>query len=420
MTTPDRLAAVPSPTDRRVAVRVTRDALRQIRGGHPWVFDGSITALSHAGRAGDLAVIFDDKRRFAAIGLFDPTSPIRVRVLHTDGPRTIDESFWSERLDAALGRRRRLGDDPSTTAYRCVHGENDGLPGLVVDRYDDTAVVKIYSAAWIPHLGDVLAALVPMTDVQRVVLRMSRAVAAGETYGLADGTALLGDLPTAPVSFLEHDLRFEADVVRGQKTGHFLDQRDNRALVSELAAGKRVLDVFCCTGGFSVHAAAGGATEVHSVDLSQPALDTTVRNMESNRSRAEVAAVGHQVTCGDAFEVLDDLARRGDRYDVVVIDPPSFASRADQVDRALRAYAHLTRLGVSVVQPGGVLVQSSCSSRIDERTFHQTIRESAQAAGAALQEWRRTTHADDHPIGFSQGAYLKTLFATVDAFPGAR
>ncbi len=420
MTAPDRLAAVPSPSDRRIAVRVTRDALRQVRGGHPWVFDGSITSTSHAGSAGDLAVVFDDKRRFAAIGLYDPSSPIRVRVLHSGGPRSIDDSFWSERLGVALQRRQRLIDDPATTAYRCIHGENDRLPGLVVDRYEDTAVVKLYTAAWIPHLRDVLAALVPMTGVRRVVLRTSRAVAAGETHGLLDGTALLGELPTAPVPFLEHDLRFEADVVRGQKTGHFLDQRENRAIVGELSPGKRVLDVFCCTGGFSVHAAAGGASEVHSVDLSQPALDTTLRNMEANRTRSEVADARHRVTCGDAFEVLDDLARRGDRYDVVVIDPPSFASRADQVDRAMRAYAHLTRLGLSIVQPGGLLVQSSCSSRVDEHAFHRTIRESAQAQGVALAEWRRTTHADDHPIGFPEGAYLKTLFATVDAFPGAR
>ncbi len=415
MTDLERLAAVPFPSDRRVAVRVTRDALRQVRGGHPWIFDGSITSTSHTGARGDLAVVFDDKRRFAAIGLFDPDSPIRIRVLHTGTPRTIDGAYWRARINEALERRRVLVDDPSTTGFRCVHGENDGLPGLVVDRYDDTIVVKLYTAAWIPHLRDVLPAIVDLTGAVRVVVRTSRGVATGPTHGIEDGTVLIGDDRAGPVSFVEHGLAFEADVMQGQKTGHFLDQRDNRSLVGELSRDKRVLDVFCCTGGFSVHAAAGGATEVHSVDLSRPALDTAERNMTANAERQDVSAARHRVTCGDAFEVLASLAAHGEHFDLVVIDPPSFASRADQVDRALRAYSHLTRLGLAVVAPGGMLVQSSCSSRVDEGTFHRTIRASASAQGAVLAEWRRTTHAVDHPIGFAEGAYLKTLFATVRA-----
>ncbi|WP_436795555.1 class I SAM-dependent rRNA methyltransferase [Actinospongicola halichondriae] len=409
----DPLAALPGPADRRVAARITKDALRQVRSGHPWIFDGSITSVSHDGAAGDLAVVFDDKRKFAAIGLYDPDSPIRIRVLHVGPPRAIDQAHWTERIASALDRRRSLVDDAATTGYRCVHGENDGLPGLVIDRYDETAVVKVYSAAWIPHFRDVVRAFVDLTGVERVVARTSRTVATGPTADLQDGSALVGTLPVGPVTFREHGLAFEADVVRGQKTGHFLDQRENRRLVGERSAGARVLDVFCCTGGFSVHAAAGGASEVHSVDLSQPALDTAKRNMAANRDRPAVAAARHAVTCGDAFEVLESLASRGERYDVVVIDPPSFASRSDQVDRALRAYAHLTRLGLAVVRPGGMLVQSSCSSRIDEQAFHRTIRESATAQGAVLTEWRRTTHAVDHPVGFAEGAYLKTLFATV-------
>lgn len=413
MTPADPLADAPSPSDRRLAVRVSPDALRQIRGGHPWVFDGSIRSVSHDGSAGDLAVVFDDDRKFAAIGLYDPDSPIRIRIVHTGKPHTIDSAFWAARIGDALARRRSLVDDASTTGFRWVHGENDGLPGLVVDRYDHTAVVKLYSAAWFPHLRPVVDAILDDGAIDRVVLRTSRQVGDGGPAGLDDGATIVGSTPDGPVRFLEHGLTFEADVVHGQKTGHFLDQRENRRRVGALAAGARVLDVFCCTGGFSVHAAAGGASLVHSVDLSRPAIETTVRNLAANADRPPVAAAEHRTTCGDAFDVLASMADRGERFDVVVIDPPSFASRADQVDRALRGYAHLTRLGLAVTRRGGCLVQSSCSSRIDEHTFHDTIRASASAAGARLTEIERTTHAVDHPIGFPEGAYLKTLFARV-------
>ena len=147
---------LPTVGERRLAVRVTADALRQIRGGSPWLYDGSITSVSHDGAAGDLAVVFDDDRKFAAIGLWDPTSPIRVKMLHVGSPTSIDEHWWRERLSTALEQRQALSDDPDTTAYRCVHGENDGLPGLVVDKYDRTLVVKIYSPAWFPHLAVVV------------------------------------------------------------------------------------------------------------------------------------------------------------------------------------------------------------------------------------------------------------------------
>ena len=403
---------LPPVPERRVAVRVTPDALRQIRGGHPWVFDRAVTSVSHDAPAGALAVVFDQQRRFAAIGLWDPTSPIRVRVLHAGPPVTVDDAFWRDRVDRALAVRQGLIDDPGTTGYRVVHGENDGLPGLVVDRYDDTAVVKLYTTAWHPHLPPIVDAFVARTGVERVVLRHSRS-AIGAGTGIAATSVLVGAPPAGPVEFLEHGLRFEADVLLGQKTGHFLDQRENRALVGELARGGRVLDVFCCTGGFSVHAAAGGASTVTSVDRSGPALEATGRNLDHNRARDAVVACRHDAIEGDAFEVLERLAHDGRRYDVVVIDPPSFASRAAQVDRAVTAYGALTRLGVELVAPGGLLVQSSCSSRVDERRFHTTVREAATAGGRTFEEWARTGHAVDHPIGFPEGRYLKTVFARI-------
>lgn len=400
-----------TPTPRRVAVRVTNDAVRQVRGGHPWVFDRSVTSVSHDGVPGDLAVVFDAKRRFVAVGLYDPASPTRVRVLHHGEPATIDDAWWRQRIGTSIERRAPLAAAGDTTGYRLVHGENDGLPGLVVDRYDATLVVKAYSAAWLPHVTPVAAALVDACRPERILLRLGRAAAAAAPEH--DRIALAGDVPTEPVPFLELGLSFEADVVRGQKTGHFLDQRDNRARVGRLSSGRRVLDVFACTGGFSVHAAAGGASEVMSVDQSQDALDTARRNMARNAERPAVAACRHETVAGDAFEVMAELVARRRRFDVVVVDPPSFASRRASVPAALHAYGRLTGLAVRLVEPGGVLVQASCSSRVAADDFEAAVERGARAAGRRLDITERTGHPLDHPIGFPQGAYLKAIFATV-------
>ncbi len=412
---------------RRVSVRLTRDAQRQVRGGHPWVFDASITGTSHEGEPGDLAVLFDDKRRFLAIGLWDPSSPIRVRVLHRGRPRPIDEAFWHEQLGAALARRAGLAElaaQGTTTAYRAVHGENDDLPGLVIDRYDRTWVIRLDTAAWAPHLPAVLDALRPHAEAlpgvggdgcRRIVLRSGRQARVGLTAaGLTDGSMLAGDPPDGGVEFRENGLSFGADVVRGQKTGHFLDQRDNRARVGQLAGGARVLDVFSCTGGFAVHAAAGGAASIYAVDASAHAIDEVLANIDRNRSHPGVATCGVTTTVGDAFDVMAGIATTGAHFDLVVVDPPSFASKQADVPRALAAYRRLTTLALDLLGPGGVLVQSSCSSRVPADDLFESIHRAASAAGRNLHEIERTGHAEDHPVGFRHGAYLKTLFARVD------
>ena len=413
MTTP--IGHLPEPGERRLAVRVTADAMRQIRGGSPWLYDGSITSVSHDGEPGDLAVIFDDKRKFAAIGLWDPTSPIRVKLLHRGSPTQIDGEFWRAVLSNSFDRRAMLADDPDTTAYRLVHGENDALPGLIVDRYDQTLVVKIYTPAWFAHLADVVDALTELQSPVRIVLRLSRSVAGGETFGLSDGDTIVGPAPDGPVLFRERDLTMEADVVHGEKTGHFLDQRDNRALVRSMAEGASVLDVFASTGGFSLAAAAGGATSVHLIDQSAPALETAKRNLAHNHRLGEVRRCQVHTTVGDAFQVLGDLAKRNEQYDIVILDPPSFAGNQAAVPRALAAYARLARLGLAVAKPGGTLIQASCSSRVTTDEFVSTVLDAAASAGVDVHERRRTGHAVDHPIGFEFGAYLKAVYLSVRA-----
>lgn len=405
---------LPEPAERRLAVRVSPAAERALRAGHPWLFAGAIRDLSFAGQAGDLAVVFDRKRRFLAVGLYDPYSPIRVRVLQAGTTAAIDVDWFQERLATAVARRAPL-TQTGTTGYRLVHGENDGLPGLVIDQYDQTLVMKLYTPAWVPHLRHLLAGLTAVAQPERIVLRLNRACQRlPETLsGLEDGQLLAGRPVKEPVPFIENGIRFEADVIAGQKTGFFLDQRENRARLEGLAAGKRVLNLFAYSGGFSLYAARGGATRVVSVDQSQPALAAAMRHFRLNQAQPQIAACDHEVLVGDAFQVLKQMRETGRRFEVVVIDPPAFAKRQDEVERALRAYGRLVRLGLSVLKPGGTLVSASCSSRVSADLFFQTVHEAAVRAGRPLQEIERTGHPLDHPVGFPQGAYLKCLFATL-------
>jgi len=382
--------------------------LKHVRRGHPWLFEGSITSVSHDGAPGDLAVIFDDKRKFAAIGLWDPDSPMRVRILHHGSPMAIDDDFWAARLSVAASIRRPLLDDDRVTGLRLVHGENDGLPGLVIDRYADVIVVKLYSAAWFAHLRSVLAAIEECWSPTSVVLRLARSIETAAPPGHHDGAVIGGEPPDQPVPFLEAGASMTADPVGGQKTGYFLDQRANRQRVGAHATGGRVLDVFCCHGGFSVQAAIGGARHVHSVDLSPHATEAARRHVAAN------APVDHRTSTGDAFEVMAELGERGERFDIVVVDPPSFASRRDAVPGALRAYTRLTHLALDLVAPGGLLLQASCSSRIDADQFEATVSTAAERAGRPLGSVEITGHDIDHPIGFSEGAYLKAVVAIVE------
>lgn len=410
-------AALPEPSAKRIALRVSPAAERAIRGGHPWLFESGIRQQSHDGRSGDLAVIFDRKRRFLAIGLFSPASPIRVRILAQGEPTTIDAAWFEGKLETAVAQRQPLLQT-NTTGFRLIHGENDGLPGLIIDRYGDTCVLKLYTTAWVQHLPVLLQSLKQTTQPKRVVLRLSRFVQnqGDALFGLADGQLLLGKrLPLKHlkngVHFLENGLIFEADVVQGQKTGFFLDQRDNRARVEKLAAGKRVLNVFAYTGGFSLYAARGGATEVVSLDISQPALANAMRNFKLNQAHDAVAAAEHELLVGDAFLAMKQLAASRRRFEMVIIDPPAFAKRKEEVERAMSAYGRLVRLGLKLLTPGGTLVMASCSSRVSADQFFALVHKTALGVGRPLQEIERTGHALDHPIGFAEGAYLKCLFA---------
>ncbi len=387
-------------------LRVTAAAETIVRGGHPWVFAQSVRAQNRDGETGELAVIFDRKDEFLAVGLFDPDSPIRARILHAGKPRVIDTRFWHERVTEASRRRDGLFDS-QTTGYRCIHGESDGWPGLVLDRYGDTRVLKVYTAAWLPRLGD-LAPL--LAGENRLVLRLSRNIqkTAAERFDFHDGQTLRGEPPAGPVEFLENGLRFEADVLRGQKTGFFLDQRENRREVRALAAGRDVLNLFSFTGGFSLYAADGGAASVCSMDISEHALAGARRNFALNADRPAVARCRHETIQADVFNWLREKSSR--QFDLIVLDPPSLAKRESEREDAIHAYARLIAETLGRLKPGGVLVASSCSAHVSAEEFFDLTLETARKSGQSFAELKRTRHPADHPATFAEAEYLKCIY----------
>lgn len=407
------ISNLPSPSSQRIALRITAPAERAMKQGHPWVFDQSIIEQSHEGAPGDLAVIFDDKRRFLGIGLYDPTSPIRVRVLQKIKPATIDTTWFQEKIKTADAIRAPLKKQ-ETNGYRLIHGENDGLPGLVIDRYAETLVLKLYTPAWVPHLKDVISALEQTQSFNQLILRLNRTLnkQTDDLHGLTDGMTLTVQTPESLILFKENGITFECDPINGQKTGFFLDQRENRERVRSLSKGKSVLNVFSYTGGFSLYAADGGAKEVVSVDFSTPATQATLRNIEHNQNKPNVRNAKFETLDQDTFDALMQMKDAGRQFDIVILDPPMFAQNQSQVETALAAYRRLTHLGLDVLKRGGILVQASCSSRVSTVEFFDAIHRSARESGRPLQEIERTGHALDHPITYKEGAYLKCLFAT--------
>lgn len=397
----------------RLRLHVSPAAENAVRRGHPWVYADRITNQNRDGVTGDLAVLYDKKDRFLALGLFDPASPLRVRILHAGPPVTVDAGWWRRHFDASLARRETLFD-PQTNGWRAVHGENDGWPGLVLDRYGDVAVVKLYTAAWLPRLDELIPLFQERLQARAIVLRLSRNIAdqARREFGRADGQSLLGDPVTEAVVFLEDGLRFEAEVVRGQKTGFFLDQRENRRMVGSLARDAEVLNCFSFSGGFSLHAARGGARSVTDLDISPHALEGARRNFALNRDQPAIAAAHHETVQADTFDWLASSARRA--FDVVILDPPSLARRESERAGALAAYARLATLGAGRVRPGGVLFAASCSAHVPTDEFLEAVRDGLRRAGRAFTELQVTAHPPDHPARFLEAHYLKGIYLRLD------
>lgn len=400
----DSLAPKARPTLR---VRLTSTAESIVRQGHPWVFDQSIKSQNRDAEAGELAVIFDRNNQFLAIGLYDPESPIRIRVLHRGKPVPIDDLWWAGQLEKAAALRKTVRDQ-DTDGLRWIHGECDGWPGLVLDQYADVLVLKLYTSAWFPHLPMIKKLFMERFQPASIVLRLSRNIHQGAApHGLQDGMVLQGKRVDQPVAFRESGIHFYADVLKGQKTGFFLDQRDNRRKVETLAAGKRVLNLFSFSGGFSLYAARGGARHITSIDLSHHALTELKQNWDLNHGNEQIRQVPHIEIQADVF---DWLRKCRDSYDLIVLDPPSLAKREKDREGAIQAYQKLTSDAIQRLQKGGLLVSASCSAHVSRQEFVQAVRMACKTSGRRLKEVDITGSAADHPDTLPEMTYLKAVY----------
>lgn len=372
---------------------------------HPWIFSGAIARVEGEPAPGDTVTVRAADGRFLAAAAYSPASQIRARVWTFREGEAVDAAFFRARLARAIaGRTGLIG--PETDALRLVHGESDGLPGLVVDRYGDVLVVQVLAVGaerWLAEIVDVLAEL---TGVSRIYERSDADVRALEGLAARCGP-LRGEFPGIPLAIGEHGLAYRIDVERGQKTGFYLDQRDNRRRIGELARDRDVLNCFCYSGGFSLSAIRGGARSVLSVDSSAEALALARENARLNDfSEANVEWLE-----ADVFKALRLFRDQARSFDLIVLDPPKFAPTAQHAEKAARAYKDINLLGFKLLRPGGLLASFSCSGGISAELFQKILAGAALDAGIEAQIVGRLSASPDHPValGFPEGDYLKGL-----------
>ncbi len=385
-----------------LAIKLTTKGERSVRSHHPWIFSESVEKVNKTARTGDVAIIFSQsKNNVIGVGLYDADSPIRIKMIHYNGGAKLDTAFFKEKIKIAYTLRLDLLET-QTNSYRLLFGENDGFPGFIADVYANVLVVKLYSAIWMPYLETIVKELIDISNTTTVVLRLSRNLQQKKDFPLAEGTVLYGTLKNETILFKEHGVNFSANVIKGHKTGYFLDHRENRKRVGKLSKGKNVLDVFSYAGGFSIHALANNAKQVTSLDISEQALELAKANGKLNSTTGT-----HKTIAGDAFEAMQQLIQEKKEFDVVVIDPPSFAKRKKEISTAKKKYAQLAELGEKLTARGGLLVLASCSSRISEEEFFQINSEVLQQQSRRFSLQLKTGHDEDHPVTFPEGAYLK-------------
>ena len=378
---------------------------------HPWVYSNAIDRLEGKLYPGCTVHVLSHEGQFVAKGLYSPVSQIRVRVLTWDEAEPIDHAFFKRRITKAIAHRQQWVKN--TNAIRLIFGESDGLPGLVVDQYADTLVCQFLFVGMEHWKEAIVDALVKQTACTRIVERSDAAVRTREGLEPHIGP-LHGDLPTEPVQINECGVLYTVDVLKGHKTGFYIDQRDSRELLGQLSQDKEVLNVFCYTGGFSLAALRGGAKHVTSVDSSGEALAMAERQMKVNgfdEGRATWID-------SDAFDVLTRLRKEERQFDIVVLDPPKFAPSSHHLDKALRAYKEINRAGMQLLKPGGLLFTFSCSGAVDSALFERTIAMAGAEAmthgsdkGLDFRIMKRLSSGADHPLltSFPEGDYLKGL-----------
>ena len=375
---------------------------------HPWVFSGAILRMDEGIEEGDFVRVLAENGGFIAVGHYQIGS-ISVRVLSFRDVE-IDEKFWESRLASALQMRISIGiaDNPQNNTYRLVHGEGDNLPGLVIDCYGKTAVMQAHSVGIHVCRKDIAVALMKVmgSRIENVFYKSETTLPFKAELGQENGFIIGGsDDNTA----LENGLKFHVDWLRGQKTGFFVDQRENRSLLEQYARGKRVLNMFCYTGGFSFYAMRGGAELVHSVDSSGKAIELTRANVELNFP----GDTRHEAYCEDAFKFLE---KAGNQYDLIILDPPAFAKHRGALHNALKGYTRLNRAALEKIQKGGILFTFSCSQVVTKDNFRNAVFTAAAQSGRKVRILHQLHQPADHPINIyhPEGEYLKGLVLYVE------
>lgn len=376
---------------------------------HPWVFSGAIARVEGEPEEGEIVDVYTSKKEFIACGHFQIGS-IAVRVL-SFVQETIDHEFWVRKLAVAKDLRVALGliGNPQNNTYRLVHGEGDNLPGLIIDVYDHTAVMQAHSAGMHVYRMEIADALSEvMGDVIENIYYKSETTLPFKADLLSTENGFIKGGSPENVA-MENGLKFHVDWLKGQKTGFFVDQRENRHLLERYAKGRNVLNMFCYTGGFSFYAMRGGANLVHSVDSSTKAIDLTNENVELNFP----GDARHKAYAEDAFKYLD---RMGDQYDLIILDPPAFAKHRDALRNALRGYTKLNAKAFEKIRPGGILFTFSCSQVVNKENFRNAVFTAAAQSGRSVRILHQLTQPGDHPVNIyhPEGEYLKGLVLYVE------
>ena len=391
-------------------IRLGRGKTESIKRFHPWIFSGAIAKIDSGTVEGDIVRVVDENEVPVCVGHYQIGS-IAVRIL-SFSPTEIDDAFWEEKVAAALAVRRGLGlvgrDDHNI--FRLVHGEGDGLPGLIVDIYGHTAVVQAHSVGMHHAREAIASALMKVCSdfLENVYYKSENTLPFKANLNPTDSFLVQGSSAAESVA-IENGLRFHIDWLQGQKTGFFIDQRENRALLERYAVGRRVLNMFCYTGGFSIYALRGGALQVHSVDSSAKAIALT----EANATLNFPSDSRHEAICADAFRYLETS---GSDYDLIVLDPPAFAKHKGALQSALKGYTRLNAIAFEKIRPGGIIFTFSCSQAVNAAQFRLAVFTAAARSGRHVRILHQLHQPADHPVCIyhPEGEYLKGLVLEVD------
>lgn len=374
---------------------------------HHWVFSGAIFKADPGLESGDLVTVYSAKEEFLGIGHFSQGS-IMVRIISFE-EREIDQNFWNERIASAYHLRKSLGltDNQETNVFRLVHGEGDLMPGLIVDFYNGTAVIQAHHVGMHQHIGEISTALQHVLGEKLKGVYDKSAETLPKNLGIESNVWVWGKAETDLVQ--EYGATYKIDWEKGQKTGFFIDQRENRKLVSTYSRGKKVLNTFCYSGGFSVLALNEGAAEVHSVDISEKAIELTEQNVALNAG----SAGKHESIVADVVKYIREI---GDDFDLIVLDPPAFAKNLKARHNAVQAYKRLNAEAIRKIKPGGILFTFSCSQVVDKSLFAHTIAAAAMETGRKVKVLHQLSQPADHPINIfhPETEYLKGLVLYID------